>query len=169
MGLFTTQRRTAVFSPDRKYRYGLMTVWEVDLPILVGIFCNPSKADERIEDNTDKLFRARAQALGYGGAYMLNLFALVSTNPQALKETKDPVGKNNDHYIVQTCKGHKHILCGWGTNGAYLNRAAQVLALLHNKLNPQPTLFYLKLTQDGHPAHPLYIKKNTPMTPWSIR
>ena len=167
MGLFHTQVRTALFSPDRRYRYRLTTIWDKEKPVLVGLFCNPSIADEKREDNTDRIFRARAKELGYGGTCLINLFALVGTDPACIKEATDPVGRENDHHILNACREYKDVFCGWGINGAYMQRGTHVIAMIRKHLGDRNTFYYLKVTKDGHPNHPLYIKKTTPLMVWT--
>jgi len=166
MGLFHTEVRIAVFSPDRKYRYRLTTIWDASKLQLVGLFCNPSIADERREDNTDRLFRARAKELGYGGTVMINMFAFVSTAPAAMLLADNPTGPDNDRHILDVCKIHRDVFCGWGLNGAHKGRAEHVIKKIRTQLGNYNVFYYLKLTKDGHPAHPLYIKKTTPFTVW---
>ena len=168
MGLFQTQKRTAVFSPDRKYRYRLTTIWDEAKPLLVGLFCNPSIADERREDNTDRLFRARAKELGYGGTAMINMFAYVTTYPSALWEQKDPVGPDNDHHIIEVCNANRDVFCGWGLHGSKNYRADIVLKLIRKHNEDRNRFYYLRLLKNGQPSHPLYIRKTTPLTLWDV-
>jgi len=170
MGLFYTttdqnwQTRTAVFSPTRKYRYRLETMWDPWHPVLVGLFCNPSIADERRQDNTDRLFRARALKLGYGGTCLVNMFAFVATRPELLWDVPDPIGPENNRYIVEACQAYQDVFCGWGLHGNKNGRAIQVLTLLKKSV-PMGNRFYcLKLTKDNQPCHPLYIKNATPLS-----
>ena len=168
MGLFETQKRTAVFSPDRRYRYKLTTVWDESRPVLAGLFCNPSIADERREDNTDRLFRARARKLGYGGVCMINMFAFVSTDPTQLWEERDPVGPDNDRHIIDVCKTHADIFCGWGIHGNHNGRANRIIAMIRKYVDQRNSFYCLKLTKDGQPTHPLYVRNSTPLTLWDV-
>lgn len=164
--------RSALFSADRRYRYFLKTVWDESKPMLCGVLCNPSDADEVTPDNTDRVFRARAAILGYGGTWLVNIFAIVGSNPRRIREVADPIGPENNDHILKAARACGHVLCGWGTNGIYKQRAEIVEHILRTMNTPATSpeeevqLFYLKMTKDGQPTHPLYIAMDTPLTRW---
>jgi hypothetical protein len=119
---------------------------------LIGL--NPSNADESRNDPTITREIGFAKLWGYGGLWMLNAFAFISTDPKRLKEMPDPVGPENDKFILETyCKTQKTVVV-WGIHGAYLNRDEQILRMLKE-------VYCLGLTKDGHPRHPLRLAKNT--------
>jgi len=90
--------------------------------------------------------------LGIQRFVMLNLFALVSTNPQVMLKHPDPVRQLNDHHIVKVCEAAAAVVCCWGGHGMHLGRADSILELLTPfKLN------CLGVTNDGQPRHPLYL------------
>jgi hypothetical protein len=142
---------SAVFSQDRKYRYVLTRVWDKNKPMLVFVGLNPSIADETKDDPTIKKCIKFAQYWGYGGFYMLNLFAIVSTNPSVIYSAEDPIGKENDKMLAEYSSKVDKVVCAWGNNGSYQGRSKEVLDALKNK-------FYIKLNANGEPAHPLFLK-----------
>lgn len=92
-----------VFSSDRRYRYLLRHTWE---PLFAPKFCtwiglNPSVADETQLDPTLRRIRAFSAASRYNGFIMTNLFSLVSSDPDELYRVHDPVGPENDRYILE--------------------------------------------------------------------
>jgi hypothetical protein len=92
-----------VFSADRRYRYILKHTWEpfFDPKLCTWIGANPSVAEEASLDASTKRIRAFSSSWGYKGFIMTNLFALVSTDPKGLYSVEDPVGPENDRYILQ--------------------------------------------------------------------
>ena len=143
----------AILSEDRKYRYVLSRIWDESKPIVMFIGLNPSTADEIENDPTIEKCISFTKSWGYGGLYMLNLFAFRATQPKDLFNAKDPIGKDNDEYIKKYSKICDKIVCAWGNNGSFKNRSKKVLSLIDNA-------YYLKLNKTGEPAHPLYLKSN---------
>ena len=88
-------RCDAYFSPDRKYRYWLLRVWDEALPIMGNIGNNPSTADERENDPTIRKDIGFATRLGFGGLLKLNAGAYRSTDPKKWLEAADPFGPEN--------------------------------------------------------------------------
>jgi hypothetical protein len=144
----------ASFSVDRFYRYNLFRIWNENGGRMLFILLNPSTADETKDDPTIKRCITRAFALGYGGIEIVNLFAMRSTYPHNLFNTSDPVGPENDLYILGAVERTELVVCGWGKHGNYLDRAKTVLGIVRS-CNRAP--HYLKLNSDGTPRHPLYV------------
>jgi hypothetical protein len=65
------------FSTDRKYRYALWRKWDAINPLAMFIGLNPSTANEDGDDRTIERITAIVTNWGYGGFYMMNLFAIV--------------------------------------------------------------------------------------------
>lgn len=152
---------SARFSEDRRYRYELRRTWEPSRPTLLALLLNPSKSDEgSVDDATTKRLLSFADAWGCGSLVLANIFALMSTDPRALKlATKagvDCIGPENEATIERLLTTHAgdRLLLGWGVHGSHLGRgravAAKALAL-----HPRPECF--ALTQGGEPYHPLML------------
>lgn len=152
MGLFDSTG--AKFSPCGKYRYSLWRTWDDTKPSAVFVMLNPSTADEAKNDPTVERCQRRATALGMGGLRIVNLFAWRSTKPDALYETEDPVGPENDAAIIDACKQASLVICAWGTNGKLMGRDVSVVGLLAAH-GAQPMC--LQVNADGTPKHPLYV------------
>ena len=160
----TPPASSAVLSPCGTYRYRLeRRPWP---PSGAGtvVFCmlNPSTADDRDDDPTIRRLRGFAAAWGYAGFTVVNLYALRSPDPAALKSHVDPIGPLNDHWIAATATEAGAVVCAWGTNAQPERVAAVVQALEAAGVQMQ----CLGTTKDGHPRHPLYVKGDTTLIPW---
>jgi len=144
----------ATFSPCKQYRYRLWRVWDHDKPRLLFCMLNPSTADEAVNDPTVERCERRARAMGYGGLEVVNIFAYRATDPRVMKAQDDPVGPDNDTYLVMAAQQAGMIVCGWGTHGGHLNRGLLVARMLHQR---GFKLHCLTITKGGQPGHPLYI------------
>lgn len=158
--------RETLFSPDRKHRYTLYrrlhSPGQTIMDRTVSFIClNPSTADEIEDDPTVR--RAMGYAKSFGGSefYMLNIFALRSTQPSFLYVDPDPIGEENDEHIKFVCDHSHLIICGWGNHGSLLGRGADVTMMLHSM-----ELYCLGQNSDGSPKHPLYLRKDLPLQPY---
>ncbi len=141
----------AELSNCRNYRFALWRTWDETKPFAMIIGLNPSTADEVKNDPTIIRCINFAKSWGYGGICMANLFAYRATNPNEMKLQSDPVGVDNDDWLVKLAKDAGIVIAAWGNNGSYLNRSNVVIKML-------PNLHYLKMNKSGEPAHPLYLK-----------
>ena len=148
----------AYFSDDRVYRYALSRQWDTG-PMLMFIGLNPSTADETKLDPTLRRVVGFAKREGCGGFWMGNLFAFRSTDPRQMLAHPDPVGPDNDSWLLEMASWCSTIICGWGAHGKHRGRDMEVRKLLQGH-----RLHCLKLTQTGQPGHPLYLPKATPLT-----
>ena len=147
----------AIFSDCRTWRYVLWRDWDTHLAFVAFIGLNPSTADETTDDPTVRRCIGYAKAWGYGGLYMLNLFAFRATDPKAMRVAQDPIGPLNNQYLVEYSKKAGQVIAAWGCHGPYRNRDIGVLAMI-------PDLFCLGQTKAGHPRHPLYLRADTQPT-----
>ena len=83
---------------------------------------------------------------------MTNLFAFRATDPNDMKLADDPVGPENDAHLRTLSHEAGVVVAAWGANGTHRGRNVAVRKML-------PTMHCLSMTQDGHPGHPLYLKK----------
>ena len=147
--------RTAEFSDCGRYRYLLGRCWDVDSPTLGVCMLNPSVADHRQDDRTVARCMSFAQKWGYGSIEVVNLFALCSTDPKALKQSDDPVGgPEADEAIVNVVRECPATLVAWGNHGLLNKRSAAVLQILQPWAD---RLMALEVTRKGQPKHPLYV------------
>lgn len=144
--------RQTIFSSCRTYRYALWREWIGGDGYAMFVGLNPSTADETQDDPTIRRCIAYAKAWGYSGLCMTNLFAYRATQPEDMKSATDPVGPENDAYLKTLAEGAGVIVAAWGVHGTHGGRHNAVRAML-------PGLHCLALTKDGHPGHPLYLRK----------
>jgi len=153
--------KSAVFSPCRKYRYSLSRTWDINQKIILFIGLNPSTADETHDDPTIRRCLLYSSRWGFGGMIMVNLFAFRATLPKDLKNSKHPVGRDNNQFIIHAHKDASMTIAAWGNDGDLYNRDQEVLEIISNPM-------CLKVNKTGQPAHPLYQKKDIKPKPFSI-
>lgn len=153
----------AVYSECGTYRYSLTRIWNRDGRRLLYIMLNPSTATEAQNDPTIARCESRARALGYGGFCACNLFALRETDPRAMRRHTAPEGPDNRTALLDAAAWADDILCAWGIHGAHLNQGSAMRQMLDRSGH---RLLVLGLTKEGHPRHPLYLRKDLAPTPW---
>lgn len=164
----------AVFSSCELYRYSLWRVWDPTKPRLLFVMLNPSTADATKNDPTVERCQRRAVADGFGGVEVVNLFAYRATDPRDMIDANKAgiriIGDLNDKTIIDAAKRADRVICAWGTWGSYLNRGKDVAYLMRYYGAPNieggKELHALKLTKDGHPAHPLYLPNSLKPFVW---
>jgi hypothetical protein len=151
-------RNECIFSPDRKYRYLLKHIYNSTFgrKLCTWIGLNPSVANETQLDPTLRRIQRFSDQWGYSGFIMTNLFGLVSTDPKRLSTEADPVGPENDRYILQAARETELVVAAWGAIGTLQNRCAHALELL-----AAVDLVCLGTTKEGYPCHPLYVAGET--------
>lgn len=137
------------------YRYTLTRVWDAALPAVTFVLLNPSTADAVQLDPTLRKCVGYAKREGFGSMIVANVYAYRTKNPAAMRTVTDPIGPENDD-VLASLKGP--VIAGWGVN-ADPTRIARVRELL-------PPLHALAVTKNGHPGHPLYLRKDAQMAPW---
>ncbi len=150
------EKRDAIFSPCRKYRYRLSQIWDEKKLPLTWLMLNPSTADELKNDPTVERCERRARMWGYGGSIVLNIFAYRATDPKDMRAQSDPIGPENDIWLRKIARqSHEFdVVGGWGEHGAHMGRGQAVLDIFAQE---EGVLSALKINASGHPAHPLYI------------
>jgi hypothetical protein len=156
------------FSPCRRYRYTLEHMID---PLLgrdgqrriMWIGLNPSTADESQLDPTLRRIRAFSVGWGFTSFVMTNLFAFRATDPADMLAEADPVGPENDDWLVHTAAGCEKVVACWGTHGAHVGREVAVMRLLNVE-----RLTCLGLNQGRSPKHPLYVSARTALVPFRL-
>jgi hypothetical protein len=153
----------AQFSPCKAYRYTLWRQWLMGEGYLMVIGLNPSTADLTKDDPTLRRCIGFAMAWGYAGLCMTNLFAYRATDPEVMKAQTDPVGPENDRWLLEVAKSAGCVLAAWGTHGTHLKRDEAVLTAV-NAVQP---IHCLTLNNGGGtPKHPLYVIKTMKPKLW---
>jgi hypothetical protein len=150
----------AHFSRCRTWRYALWRQWDAARPWVMLIGLNPSTADARRNDPTIRRCIGFARDWGYGGVWVLNLFAFRATDPRDLKAAVDPVGTRTDWWLRRIARQCDRVVAVWGNDGRFLNRSDAVRKMLGGALS------IIRLNASGEPAHPLYLPKTLRPTEW---
>lgn len=160
--LVASTKPLAVFDAGRVYRYSLYREWGDASRTVAFIMLNPSTADEVALDPTVLRCMRAAKRWGYGAGEVVNLFAYRSTDPRGLLAVDDPVGPENDRYIMAAAEDAVLVVAAWGVHGTLQGRAAAVVRLLEGVCE----LTCLGTTRAGHPRHPLYLRRDVQPVAW---
>ena len=149
---------TATFSDCGRYRYLLQRQWDKGAVCLfVGL--NPSTATAGNDDATVRRCAALAKTWGFSGITMANLFAVRCRHPQILSTHRDPIGPENDRFLLPTIKQADRVVAMWGNHGlkpyALPTRRDQYILSLRDDWQ------CLGITKHGAPRHPLYVASSS--------
>lgn len=111
--LFEKDVKGADFSQDRKYRYRLWRIWDEKLPKAMCIGLNPSTANAEKNDNTINILIRVLGKLGYGGFYMMNCWAFITSKPELLQHN-EMSDEWNDNVITVTAGECQDVIFAWG-------------------------------------------------------
>lgn len=157
---------SATFDRTRRYRYTLSRFWMKDREHshrVIFIMLNPSQANATDNDPTIRACSQFAQAWGYPQLEVVNLFAYRTPHPSALAQAEDPIGPDNDRYLLAAAAAADKIILAWGNWGSFLNRDQAVVTLLTPHSHK---LYCLIHNRSGQPRHPLYVSRMTVPQRW---
>lgn len=166
---FTLDRepgRSALLDASGVYRYRLTRVLGPGVKRITWIMLNPSTADASVDDATIRKVTTFSRRWSFAELTVVNLFALRSTDPRALKIHRDPVGPENDAHLLAAARGADAVVCAWGNHGVLLGRAERVGAML---AEAGVTAHCLRVSGTGQPCHPLYLPGDLQPIAWSRR
>ncbi len=152
---------SAVFNLNKTYRYCLIRTWDKSKPFVMFIGLNPSTADGINNDATIRRCKTLAFNLGYGGLYMLNCFAFISTDPKKLVYDPELIERNNDWLETISKKCADVVFC-WG-NFKIVKETKRDQEII--KMFPDAKV--LGLNKNGSPKHPLYMPSDTKLISYS--
>ena len=165
----------AIISDCEHYRYHLWRTLNCGKNDALFVMLNPSTADASEDDPTIRRCMGYAREWGCHSVHIVNLFAWRSTDPKNLPTVADPVGLLNKEHIVRVAQevlgpryegGKDIVVCAWGTHGTLMDQDRTVYGWLEEAgVTPK----CLRLTKDGHPAHPLYLPKDLKPIPFEVR
>ncbi len=147
----------ARFSEDRKCRYNLWRRFKETGRTLLCLGVNPSTAGEVDNDPTVSRMESFAKRDDFALLLMGNIFAHVSTDPKELRKQADPVGPDNNAWLIKMRKMADVCICAWGNNGKLKKRDKAVIDLLL----PYGPLHCFGINKNGSPKHPLYLSGKT--------
>ncbi len=161
-------KRNCFLSKNKEYRWSLSYEISKSEKEIIFIGLNPSLSDSIFIDNTSKKIIKISRNFNYGKLKILNLFALISSNPKKLFIHKNPVGYLNNECIKKNLKHWSennkcHLWLGWGNKGVFLNRNKKVLkkimkfySIKRDNFDNPLGILCIKKTSEGNPIHPLY-------------
>lgn len=164
----------AIISRCELYRYALTrgAGYEQARRWICFVMLNPSTADANQDDPTIRRCLGFARRERCDGLIVVNLFAYRATDPMDLVayDVHDPVGPENDDYIEEAAtRAHGSggpVVCAWGARGRYKDQGLKVLGLLERLRIPA---MCLGTTALGDPRHPLFVRGDAPLQPFSRR
>lgn len=136
---------------------------------LICFGVNPSTAVPENLDPTVASVARYAQTKSYDGWLMFNLYPQRATNPDKMhKQFQKKIHEKNVAVIrdlAQNLQTELDIWCAWGTlieKRPYLKRC---LADIYDALSDFNCTYFTRgnISKAGHPHHPLYLRKDSPM------
>ena len=162
------EKNGAAMSDDRKYRYALWRIWDVEKRKVMFIGLNPSTANEISDDPTIRRVIRFAYDWGFGGVYMLNCFPLVSANPDDLKGVYQKSTTNifeiqNHQYLIGYATECEKVVFAWGSFPIVKEFDIDI------KLRMMfPEAYCLGKNANGSPKHPLYLRRDSELVKFSL-
>lgn len=147
-------------SANGLYRYHLWRQWEAG-PSMTFIMLNPSTADADVDDPTIRRCMGFARREGFGGIEVINLYALRATRPVHLLDHPHPEGPRNREVWDLVLQHDGPVVAAWGSSAPDGCPTSEAL-----NDHPSEMLDWLCLgrTSKGNPRHPLYQRKDEPLT-----
>ena len=152
--------RGAEFDETGTYRYRLWRRWAETGPRVVFVGLNPSTADAHRDDPTIRRCMGFARSWGCAELDVVNLFAWRATLPKDLRKAPAPIGPENDTVLLRLTRQADLLVASWGVHGAWQSRGERVRSMVERPWQ------CLGRTLDGHPRHPLYPRRDTPLEPY---
>ena len=119
------------------------------------IMKNPSRANERISDQTINTILEIFHRFGYAKVYVTNLIPVYSTDQTDISDKEDlSLYAENDRIISELAESVSRIFVGWGENNGidydfYSERITAIKKLLKGK-----TAYCYTKNRSGNPKHP---------------
>ena len=163
-----------LYVPDfySEYRYILGTRGSKPL-ICIGI--NPSTAAPDDLDNTLKSVDRIALHNGYDSFIMFNVYAQRATNPDDMERTLNALLHEENmkafEYVLRLSTEPPAVWAAWGNiieKRPYLPGCVQEMIALGERCG---ACWYSagSISKKGHPHHPLYLRKDTPLDPFDVK
>ena len=164
-----------LYVPDfySEYRYILGTRGKKPL-ICIGI--NPSTAEPDNLDNTLKSAERIALANGYDSFIMFNVYAQRATDPDHMeRDFNARMHRENMkafEYILSLSEEAPSVWAAWGTiieKRDYLRDCVLDMIDIGERYGAKWFTAGSRSKQKGHPHHPLYLKKDSPLDPFDAK
>lgn len=164
--------RDAHISPCGTFRWSLSRDWS-DARRMLIVMLNPSTADGEKDDATIRRCVSFALREGCGGFTAVNLIPWRETSPTVLwrriacastAERRDAEERNATAWHQAAGATAGPILCAWGADALARSYAREFSYRIAGYDRP---LACLGTTKAGAPRHPLYVRGDAPLVPWS--
>ena len=155
-----------------EYRYILGTRGEKPL-ICVGI--NPSTAAPDDLDNTLKSVERVAHFNGYDSFIMFNVYAQRATDPDDMEQTCNQAlhAENMKAFAYALSLDRSHAPAVWAAWGTIIEKRDYLPACVRDMIalgNEYHARWFSagKRSKKGHPHHPLYLRKDSPLEEFDV-
>lgn len=161
---------SAIISPCGTYRYRLERVLPAGpgSPTVAVVMVNPSTADAEKDDATIRSLTRLGNYNGWGKLIVGNLFAYRATDVRELATAADPKGPDNGYRLAEIFLDADEVVFAWGSLGKLpptLRNHWRDVDKLARSMHSLP-LAIGKTCKDGHPGHPLFLPRDTPLYIW---
>lgn len=130
---------------------------------------NPSTADEAVSDPTCTREIRHTARFGFRKYLKWNVFAIRSTDPRGIRSALDAFGPENMSALdLALSYRPAWTVAAWGPKARH--KAGDIVALSKLELDPRcgvDRLRCLRVTKDGYPQHPLYLRSDSRLLPYS--
>lgn len=158
---------------DNTNRYVLGQIKEgKDSNPLICFGINPSTATPNKLDNTIKSVQRLSESNGFNGWIMLNIYPQRATDPKDLHKEIDSQAHIINLDIIKDILIQKEVViwAAWGTlikKRNYLPNCLKDIIKLSEEYNCK-WVSLGKISKNGHPHHPLYLRKDTKYDDFNI-
>jgi hypothetical protein len=150
---------------DNKYRYVLGNNPNNSNKLLVCFGINPSTASPEKLDNTVTRVAKAAEANGFDGWIMFNIYPQRTTNPDNLEATKNNFYHEKNLRAIEELLSYYKIESVWYAYGNLISKRDYLKNCLNDIEKIVKGLGIKRLgagtpTKEGNPRHPLYLGKD---------
>jgi hypothetical protein len=136
----------------------LSRFWE-EGPIACVIGLNPSTADDRLDDPTNRRLIGLLKAQSFGGYWLINLIPESTPYPDRLGKHTRRLSNKNQSVIHETVTNTDAVILAWGAGA---DRCPFRYGLVEGFIDP----LCFGVTRHGEPKHPLYLPSHTKLEPF---
>lgn len=158
---------SAVLSLCGQYRYRLERSVGIFGPVAAVIMVNPSTADAKVNDATIRRVIGFGKRLGWSKVIVGNVFAYRATDIRELATAAEPIGPDNAEHLTEIFGQADVAIVAWGTLSKLprsLRQEWRNVARIAATMGVQLKCF--GVARDGHPRHPLMLKKDLDVVEW---
>ncbi len=162
----TAMKRWAVVTGDEVHRLELGRSWSgFEGPMILWVMLNPSTADGNVDDPTVRRCIGFSKLWGFGSLVIVNLVTQRATDPRDLDPAVwEPMLYQNKLTIQSNLQQADMVVVAWGAGGErLLPRVRPVVNVEFEAWRKDMVPRCLGVTKHGHPRHPLYVPKGTPL------